>query len=156
MRLLKPLIVLLLIGLGSTAAFADSYKIGNIEVMHPWARAQLKGTTVADGFVQIVNHGSTDDTLLSVSVDFATAQIHNMTMNGNMMQMEEMKDGVPIPAGGSVTFQPNAMHIMFVNMNRQLQPNQMVDGELNFAKAGKLKVQFIVEPAGATQSMDMN
>src|ERR1700742_2878768 len=104
---------LFIFGLNS-AASAHEYTIGNLEIVHPWARAQLKGSDVADGFMKIINHGSTPDRLVSITVEFAkTAQIHDMKMSGTTMQMVELKDGLEIPAGATVELKPKAMHVMF-------------------------------------------
>jgi copper(I)-binding protein len=137
------------------AATAHEYKVGSLEIVHPWARAQLKGTDVADGFMKIVNHGSTPDRLLSVTVEFAkTAQIHDMKMDGSTMKMVEMKEGVEIPAGATVELKPKSMHVMFMGLTEGLAPDELVDGELTFEKAGKVKVEFMVEPSSADHSMD--
>jgi len=145
---------LLMFGLNS-AAMAHEYKIGSLEIVHPWARAQLKGSDVADGFMKIINHGSTPDRLLSVTVDFAkTAQIHDMKMDGTTMQMIELKDGLEIPAGATVELKPKSMHVMFMGVKDELMPDELVPGELTFEKAGKVKVEFMVAPAGTDHSMD--
>jgi copper(I)-binding protein len=139
----------------SAASNAHEFKVGDLEIVHPWARAQLKGSDVADGFMKIVNHGSTPDKLLAITVDFAkTAQIHDMKMDGSTMKMVELKDGLDIPAGATVQLKPKAMHIMFVGLKEELMPDEMVPGELTFEKAGKVKVEFMIEPAGTGMSMD--
>jgi periplasmic copper chaperone A len=143
-----------ILGLNS-AAMAHEYKIGSLEIVHPWARAQLKGSDVADGFMQIINHGSTPDRLIAVTVDFAkTAQIHDMKMDGTTMKMVELKDGVEIPAGATVVLKPKSMHVMFVGVKEELAPDELIPGELTFEKAGKLKVEFMIEAAGTDHSMD--
>jgi periplasmic copper chaperone A len=139
----------------NAAAAAHEYKVGNLEIVHPWARAQLKGSDVADGFMKIINHGSTPDRLLSITVEFAkTAQIHDMKMDGTTMQMVELKNGLDIPAGATVQLKPNALHVMFMGMKEELAPDELIPGELNFEKAGKIKVEFMIEPAGTDHSMD--
>jgi len=139
----------------SSAVMAHEYKVGNLEIVHPWARAQLKGSDVADGFMKIINHGSTPDRLLSIAVDFAkTAQIHDMKMSGSTMQMVELKDGLEIPAGATVELKPKSMHVMFLGVSEELMPDELVPGELTFEKAGKVKVEFMIEKAGTSMSMD--
>jgi len=158
MRLFKQtLIVLVTVLLGIGAAWAHEYKLGDLEVVHPWARATLKGSDVADGFMKIVNHGSTPDKLLSVSVEFAkSSQIHDMKMDGDVMKMVELKEGLEIPAGATVELKPKSMHVMFIGVTGDLIPDEMVEGELTFEKAGKLKIEFMVEPAGSDKSMEMD
>jgi copper(I)-binding protein len=43
---------------------------------------------------------------------------------------------------------------MFVGVKQELMPDMMMDGELTFEKAGKVKVEFMIEPAGTDHSMD--
>ena len=155
MRPLNFLLFFSLFMLNLSPAQAHEYKIGNLEIVHPWARAQLKGSDVADGFVKIINHGSTPDRLLAVKVEFAkAAQIHDMKMDGSTMQMIELKDGVAIPAGATVELKPKAMHVMFMGVTEDLVPDQLIEGELTFEKAGKIKVEFMIEPALTDHSMD--
>ena len=155
MRVLRPLLILAILGFGITAAAAHEFKIGDLEIVHPWARATLKGSTVADGFMKIINHGSTPDRLLSVTVEFAKAgQIHDMKMDGDVMKMQELTGGLEIPAGATVELKPKSLHMMFIGVNQELLPDTMMDGELTFEKAGKVKVEFMIEPAGTDHSMD--
>lgn len=155
MRVLHTLLILASLGFGAGAAVAHEYKAGDLEIVHPWARATLKGSTVADGFMKIINHGSTSDRLLSVSVEFAkTGQIHEMKMEGDVMKMQELTEGLEIPAGGTVELKPKSMHLMFVGVTEELMPDTVVDGELTFEKAGKVKIEFAIEPAGSGHSMD--
>jgi hypothetical protein len=155
MRVLHTLLILAFLGLGAAGAVAHEYKAGDLEIVHPWARATLKGSTVADGFMKIVNHGSTPDRLLSVSVEFAKAgQIHDMKMEGDVMKMQELTGGLEIPAGGTVELKPKSLHLMFVGVTGELMPDTVVDGELIFEKAGKVKIEFMIEPAGSAHSMD--
>ena len=155
MRVLRSLLILAFLGFGVTAAAAHEFKIGDLEIVHPWARVTLKGSTVADGFMKIINHGSTPDRLLSVTVEFAkTGQIHDMKIDGDVMKMQELTDGLEIPAGATVELKPKALHMMFIGVNQELLPDTMMNGELTFEKARKVKVEFMIEPAGTGHSMD--
>ena len=155
MRVLRNLFILAFVSFGAVAAYAHEFKAGDLEIVHPWARATLKGSDVADGFMKIINHGSTPDRLLAVSVEFAkTGQIHDMKMDGDVMTMRELTDGLEIPAGATVELKPKSMHMMFIGVNQELLPDTMMNGELIFEKAGKVKVEFMIEPAGTGHSMD--
>lgn len=155
MRLPRSLFVLILLALGAVPALAHEFKLGNLEIVHPWTRVPLKGSDVTGGYLKIINHGSTPDRLLAVTVDFSkTTQIHEMKMEGDVMKMAELKDGLEIPAGATVELKPKSYHIMFMGVTQELVANEMVDGELTFEKAGKVKVEFMVEPADASHSMD--
>ena len=155
MRVLRTILILAFLGIGAVTAAAHEYKAGDLEIVHPWARATLKGSTVADGFMKIINHGSTPDRLLAVSVEFAkTGQIHDMKLEGDVMKMQELTGGLEIPAGATVELKPKSMHVMFIGVNQELIPDEVVNGELMFEKAGKVKIEFMIEPAGTGHSMD--
>ncbi len=51
-------------GLLATAAFAHEYKVGELEIVHPASRAMVPGAAVGGGFMEIINHGKSDDTLV--------------------------------------------------------------------------------------------
>lgn len=155
MRVLRNLLILAFVGFAAAAASAHEYKAGDLEIVHPWARATLKGSDVADGFMKIINHGSTPDRLLSVSVEFAkSGQIHDMKLDGDVMKMQELPDGLEIPAGATIELKPKSMHVMFIGVKEELVPDEVVDGELTFEKAGTVKIEFMIEPAGTGHSMD--
>jgi copper(I)-binding protein len=45
---------------------------------------------------------------------------------------------------------------MFMGLSRRPAANEKVPGELTFEKAGKLKVEFVIESAGASMPMNMD
>jgi copper(I)-binding protein len=77
-----------------------------------------------------------------------------MKMDGDVMKMQELTQGLEIPAGATIELKPKSMHLMFVGVNQELVPDMMMNGELTFEKAGKVKVEFMIEPAGTDHSMD--
>jgi copper(I)-binding protein len=90
-------------------------------------------------FMTIKNTSNTDDRLLSVSVDFANASIHETKMNGDVMQMVEV-DGIDIPTGQTVELRSGGFHIMLMNPTEQPQIGSTVNLTLEFEKAGRLIV----------------
>jgi len=90
-------------------------------------------------FMVIKNTSATDDRLLSVSVDFANASIHETRSDGDIMQMFEV-DGIDIPAGGSVELKSGGFHIMLMKPTMQPKVGDTVNVTLEFEKAGTLVV----------------
>ena len=90
-------------------------------------------------FMSIKNASATSDRLLSVSVDFADAQIHETRMDGDLMQMFEVT-GIDIPAGQTVELKPGSFHIMLINPMKNLQVDDTVNLTLEFEKAGTIIV----------------
>ena len=148
---IRPLIPALLITLAATAAYAEDYKIGNLQISQPWTRATPKGAAVAGGYLKITNTGTAPDRLLGGSTDVAKRfEVHEMSMDNGVMKMRELKSGLDIPPGATVELKPGSYHIMMQELLRPLAKGQRVKASLTFEKAGKGDVEFAVEAIGAS------
>ncbi|HEY5363439.1 MAG TPA: copper chaperone PCu(A)C [Aestuariivirga sp.] len=128
-----------------STANAQDVKLGSITIHHPWIKQPVPGA-VAAAYATIENTGKDDDTLLKVAVEgVAIAQIHDMKMQGDVMKMDELKDGLAIPAGKTVELKPKSFHIMLINATTTFKPGQEVKGTFTFAKAGAVDISFEVE-----------
>lgn len=128
------------------AAFAQDYKLGALEIVHPRARATMPGAPVSGGYMVIRNTGSEADRLIAGAADFAgKVEIHEMKMDGDIMKMREVEGGLEIPAGGEVTLKPGGYHVMFMKLGEQLEEGQQRKVTLTFEKAGTIEVDFNVE-----------
>ena len=82
-----------------------------------FARATLPNQPIGGGFVTITNGGVEDDRLIAVSTTIAgRAEIHEMAMQGDTMKMREISQGLPIPAGETVSLEPGGYHLMFMGL----------------------------------------
>ena len=108
---------------------------------------------VAAGFMTITNTGTQDDRLVKASSDISSSvQIHDMKMVGDVMKMEELPDGIVIPAGGSVKLKPKSLHIMFMGLKRQVIEGEEFSGTLTFEKAGTVNIDYEVAAPGGDMS----
>jgi copper(I)-binding protein len=134
----------------------DPVKAGDLTLSGAFTRATLPGAKVGGGYIKIENQANEPDQLLGGSSPAAArVEVHEMKMHGNVMQMRKLKDGLEIPAGGSAELSPGGTHLMLIDLSAPLKEGDMVPVTLDFAKAGKVDVQFMVGPAGAT-SMEHN
>ena len=134
-------------------AHAHDFRIGSIEIEHPWARATPKGATIAGGYVKVTNTGKEADRLIGGSLPNAGRfEIHQMTMNNGVMQMRPVSGGLEIKAGESVELKPGSYHLMFLDLKQPLVNKQPVKGTLIFEKAGTVEIEYTVEPIGGTPS----
>ena len=132
------------------AAQAHEYKVGLLEIGHPWTRATPKGATVAGGYLKITNKGTAPDRLTAATFTAAPrVEIHEMAMSGTTMQMRPMPNGVEIKPGETVEFKPGSYHIMFMNLKQPLEKGQRIKGTLTFEKAGPIDVEYVVDAVGA-------
>ena len=141
---------LTLAGFAATQANAHEFKVGDLEIAHPWSRATPEGAKVAAGYMTIKNHGPTADRLVSATVEIAgTAEIHEMSVDGNgVMTMRPLGDGVEIPAGGEVELKPGSYHMMFMDLQKPAQEGVKFSGTLTFEKAGEVTVEYAVDKMG--------
>ena len=135
----------------SGAALAHSYKLGSLEIGHPWARATPPTAPTGGGFLTVTNHGTASDRLVSASSPAAGAvQIHEMKMEGNVMRMRELEGGLEIVPGATVTLAPGNLHLMMMGLKAPFKQGEKVPLTLVFEKAGKIDVELDVVPIGAT------
>jgi copper(I)-binding protein len=140
----------LALALSTAPALAQEFKVGDIVVEKPWARATPKGAEVGSGYLAIQNKGAAPDRLTGGTADFATVEIHQMSSENGVSQMRELKDGLNIPANGSVGLSPGGYHLMFTHLTHPLTKGESVKATLNFEHAGPVEVQFNVMGIGAT------
>jgi copper(I)-binding protein len=132
-----------------TGAAAHDFKVGALVIDHPWSRATPKGAAVAGGYMKITNTGTTPDRLTGGTTDAAKKfEIHEMKMEGSVMRMRELPDGVVIPPGATVELKPGSYHIMMTTLAKPFAKGDRVKASLTFEKAGKVDIEFAVDAAG--------
>lgn len=118
---------------------------GTLTMSDAWARPAFKGDNGAVYFV-IENGTNTDDLLLGASADTAKFAEAHMTMANNQgVVTMQMQEAVQIPAGEDITFKPGGLHIMLVNLNRDLKIGDTLTLTLKFKNAGEIKLQVEVK-----------
>ncbi|WP_386683593.1 copper chaperone PCu(A)C [Loktanella sp. R86503] len=129
-------------------ANGETYTLGDLTITGAFTRATLPNAPVAGGFLTVTNAGTVDDTLIAAASTISgDTQIHEMAMQGDVMKMRELSEGLPIPAGETVTLQPGGYHLMFMDLNYPLIEGEAIAVTLTFENAGQIDV---VLPVGAT------
>ncbi|MBB4122976.1 copper chaperone PCu(A)C [Martelella radicis] len=125
-------------------------KVGDLAISGAFARATLPGAPVGGAFLTIENQGDQDDRLVSATADFAgMTQLHNMRMEGEVMKMYQMENGIPLPAHETVQLAPGGLHVMFMKLKQPLVEGDTVEVELTFEKAGAVTIDLPVESFAA-------
>ena len=128
-----------------------------IAITQAWARETAPGQVNGGGFLTITNSADRPDRLVSAtSPAAATVQLHSMSMDGGIMRMRELPQGIPVPAKGVVELKPGGLHIMFIGLKGPFKPGQTVMLTLHFEKAGTLHASLPVRAVAAMNGgMDM-
>ena len=141
-----------ILGLSSGMVAAGDYKLGSLEIEQPYARATPPNAPVSGGYMTIHNSGSEADRLISGEADFADrVEIHEMAMEGDVMKMRQLADGLEIPAGGEVILKPGGYHVMFIGIDSQFKDGETRNVKLTFEKAGAIELEFEVKDMRAMQ-----
>jgi len=92
-------------------------------------------------FMVITNTGTTADTLLGATTDVAErVELDEIKIGGGGMAMVPIHDGLPIPAGETVTITPGKFHILLYGLKHDLVAGERFDLTLSFATAGDVTV----------------
>ena len=161
MKKIIALVTSLLVATLSVPSFASSHggmahgdKVGNLTIMHPWARATAKSAKTGAGYMMITNAGTTSDKLINVKSDMSRkTEIHQSSMKDGMMKMERV-DGITIPANGKAELKPGGYHIMFMGLKAPLQVDTEFPLTLVFEKSGEVTVNVTVSKGGGMKMMD--
>ncbi len=129
-------------------ATAAEYKIGDITIVDPWARA-TPGTPRNGGAYLTIKGGASDDQLTSVESDVAKrTELHGHKNENGVMKMHRV-DGVEIPASGMAMLKPGGYHIMLMKLKHALKEGESFPVTLHFANAGKVTVEVKILGVGA-------
>lgn len=141
-------------GHGDQAAMSEEMmepvEAGDLTLSDAFSRATLPGAKVAGGYLKIVNSSGEPDRLIGGTTPAAErVEVHEMKMDGNVMQMRQLKDGLEIPADGTAELAPGGFHLMLMNIAKPLKEGEVIPVTLEFARTGKVEVQFMVGAANA-------
>jgi copper(I)-binding protein len=130
-----------------------SHAAETLHLSQAWVRAAPPNAQVAGAFLQIENTGRKADRLLTIHAEVASrVEIHEMRMDGDVMQMRELKEGLALPAKSVTALKPGGIHLMLIAPKRALAEGQSIRLTLVFEKAGKRSLTFNVykQASGAT------
>jgi copper(I)-binding protein len=118
-----------------------------------WVRATVPTQSASGAFMTLT--ADSDSKLLSVATPAAKdVQIHEMTMNGDVMKMGEVKS-VALPAGKAVKLDPNGYHVMLMGLTGQLKESETVPLTLTVENAkGEKETIEVKAPVRALTNME--
>ncbi len=139
-RMIPPVLLLVFLAQGSVCPAAPS------EITVKEQKAVLSPMIVGAGaaFMTIVNTGSGDDTLVRARTDMpeTIVELHDVK-DGKMIRTEE----IPIPAKGTVSLRPGALHIMIFRMPKTVKDGHKFTMTLVFKKSGEVSIPLQFSPA---------
>ncbi|PWC26839.1 copper chaperone PCu(A)C [Teichococcus aestuarii] len=122
-----------------------------------WSRPALARIGTAVTYLTLRNDGSAPVRVVGGSTDIAeTVEIHESVVDNNVARMRPRPEGVAVPSGGSVRFQPNGLHLMLMKPRADLRAGQIFTITLRLDNGATLDVPVTVaarEPAAGHDGM---
>jgi copper(I)-binding protein len=145
---LKIILAGIAVSVAASVANAHSFKFGNIDIGHPYARSTAPGQPNGGAYLSLDNKGGDDKLLSATAAVSNSVELHLMSMDGNVMRMRQV-DGVALPAGKMVELKPGALHVMLLGLKAPLKEGDKFPMKLTFEKAGEVEVTVNVEGPAA-------
>ena len=128
-------------------ASAHDYKLGQLEIIHPWARASIGQAKAGVAYVTISNEGREPDRLIATATDVAKrAALHTNKMENGVMLMLPV-EAIELAPGEPVVLEPGGLHIMLMGLKSPLVEGDSFPLTLTFEKAGSIEVEVNIQEA---------
>lgn len=112
----------------------------DLSVDDPWGRPSPMSEGNA-AFYMDIRGGGEDDTLVSASAaPCGMVELHETSMSDGVMSMQHLPEGIPIPAGETVSLEPGGLHVMCMNVSDPLELGEMIDVALVFESGTEMTV----------------
>lgn len=150
---LAALSLLAACGSGETAPPAGD-AIPTVVVADALCRPTPNGRHMTACYLTLTASGA--DRLVSVSSPRAgRIEIHESRMEGGMMMMTELREGLPLPAGQPVELKPGGNHLMLLGVAEPMVEGETVALTLTFEKAAAMGVHAPVRTPAAGEGPPM-
>lgn len=115
-----------------------------------WCRPASTGALAGGCYVTLTS--TADDRLVAIETSAADhGEIHTMSMQGGVMRMRKLPDGVALPAGKAVALKPGAEHLMLIGPTVPIKLGAKVPMTLRFQNAAPVKLVATVRAPEAGQ-----
>jgi hypothetical protein len=139
--LVRFLSVLLVVAATAFPAASHEYTLGDLRIVHPWARASAGEAKNGALYLEIVNTGDTPDRLVGASTPAADmAELHMHMSENGIMKMRPV-EAVDLAPGEHVVLKPGGLHVMLMGLKGTLVEGVMMPITLVFEKAGSIEVE---------------
>jgi len=118
-----------------------------VEISDYWVKSSemstVGGMTAVYG--TITNNGSEDIVLIGGSTEVAgVVEVHEMSMIGGEMKMQQIEGGLVIPAGKSVVLEPGGNHLMLMMLESDVLAGEMIEVLFDFDGAQEIALSDVM------------
>ena len=136
-------------------ALAHEIVAGDLQIIHPHIPQPAASAKSAGGFMAIVNNGTEAERLIGVETAIAAkTEVHESRVDANGLGTMTHIEALEIPAGETVSLERGGYHVMFMGLTGPLTEGEMHKAVLIFEKAGRVEIEFMIDPPMAAGGMD--
>ena len=130
----------------------DTSLHASIEIKRAWVRTMPQNIKITAGYMELHNHGTSEDLLLSAESPIASkVEIHKTVNNDGVMSMVPVPS-IPVPAKGLQELKPGGYHLMMILLKKVPKIDEKVHLSLNFKHAGRIE---LIATVGESPMKDM-
>jgi len=116
--------------------------MAQVTVTDPWVRATVSQQKATGAFMQITS--AQDARLIEARSPVAgIVEIHEMTMEKDVMKMRALPNGLDLPVGKTVELKPGGYHVMLMDLKQQMKEGDTVP--VTLVVEGKDKKRTAIE-----------
>lgn len=144
---MKPVLALAASLLFAIPASAHEVRVGDVEIIHASIPQPAASAKSAGGYLAITNHGTEPERLIGIEADIAAkAETHESKVGADGVGTMEHVDSIEIPPGQTVMLEHGGYHIMFMGLKGSLVAGEMHKVTLIFERAGRVEIEFMIDP----------
>ena len=122
-----------------------------VDIKNAWARTTVPGQKATGAFMTLTAKEGLK--LVGGSSPAAgVTEIHEMKMEGDVMRMRALKDGLPLPAGQTVELKPGGYHVMLMDLKAALPKDTSIPLTLVFRDAKGVESKMEIKLPVATMA----
>ena len=126
-------------------ANAAEFKSKGITISDPHLVVFGKNAKSGAGYFVVSNNSSSAFILNEVRADFGAAMLHKTVVDKKgIAKMEHLKN-IVVPSNGSIKLEPGGAHIMFINIDTELNEDKKYPITLIFEGQGSLDVDLTLK-----------
>jgi copper(I)-binding protein len=132
------------VGVTNPISESNNSNDNTLLITQAYIRATIPGTSISSSYMEIENRSDKAISLLNVTSDILPRiEMHQHTMVNGMMRMGKL-ESIQIESNARVQLQPSGLHLMILDLETPLKPEQLVEFKLHFSDNVTVSVQVPV------------
>ena len=129
---------------------AHEFKVGALDIGHPWSRPTPKDATIAGGYLTITNKGKVADRLIGGASPAASQiEVHEMANVDGMTKTRALANGLEIKPGRTIELKPGAYRLPAAEYRDKRASDRSISASRGFVIRSAPRAGPTTRPAGA-------